>query len=79
MARRRMYGSADLVHGDGRHDPRGHARLLERVLERQAVHDRRQHADVVAGGALHAPRRRGQAAEDVAATDHHGDLDAQLG
>ena len=67
----------DLVHGDRGHDPGRHAGPLEGVLERQAVHDRREHADVVAGRAVHPARRGGQAAEDVAATDHDPDLDAE--
>ena len=35
----------DLVHGDRGHDPGGDTGSLEGVLERQAVHDRGQHAD----------------------------------
>ena len=54
----------------------GTAGLLEGVLEREPVHDRREHADVVAGRAVHAARRGGQPAEDVAAADHDADLDA---
>ena len=67
----------DLVHGDRGHDPGRDARALERVLEGEAVHDRGEHAHVVAGRPVHAPRRRGQPAEDVAATDHDADLDTQ--
>ena len=67
----------DLVHRDRGHDPGRDAGPLERVLEGQAVHDRREHADVVAGRAVHPARRRGQAAEDVAATDDDPDLDAE--
>ena len=67
----------DLVHRDRGHDPGRDTRPLERVLERQAVHDRREHADVVAGRPVHATRRRGQAAEDVAAADDDPDLDAE--
>ena len=55
----------------------GDAGLLERVLEGQAVHDRGQHPDVVAGRAVHALGRRGHAAEDVAAADDDADLDAE--
>ena len=47
-----------------------------RVLEGEAVHDGRQHADVVAGRAVHPAGRRGQPAEDVAAADDDADLDA---
>ena len=67
----------DLVHRDRGHDPGRHAGPLEGVLEREAVHDRRQHADVVAGRPVHAPRGGRQAAEDVAAADDDPDLDAQ--
>ena len=68
----------DLVHRDRGHDPGRDADPLEGVLEGEAVHDRREHADVVAGRPVHAARRGGQAAEDVAATDDDADLDAQL-
>ena len=52
----------DLVHRDRGHDPGRDAGPLERVLEGQAVHHRREHADVVAGRAVHAraPRRPGR-------------------
>ena len=76
MARRRMYGSATSCIADRGHDPRRHAGLLAGVLERQGVHDRGEHAHVVAGGALHAPGGGREAAEDVAAADDDGDLDA---
>ena len=51
---------------------------LERLLQRERVHDRGEHADVVGLGAVHALGRSGQAAEDVAAADDDGDLDAVL-
>ena len=72
-----MYGSATSFMPMAVMTRVGHARLLEGILEGERVHDRRQHAHVVAGGALHAPGGRGQTAEDVAATDHDGDLDAE--
>ncbi len=49
---------------------------LHRVLQRQRVDDARQHAHVVGAGAVHALGRRADAADDVAAADHDGDLDA---
>ena len=52
--------------------------LLEGVLERETVHDGREHADVVAGRAVHATRRGGQTAEDVATADHDANLDALI-
>ena len=51
--------------------------VLEGILQGQAVHDRGEHADVVAGRPVHALGRRGEAAEDVAAADDDADLDAQ--
>ena len=37
-----------------------------------------EHAHVVGAGAVHAARRAGHAAEDVAAADHDRDLDAEV-
>ena len=51
--------------------------LLEGVLQRQRVHDGGEHADVVGLRAVHALGRGGDAAEDVAAADDDGDLDAR--
>src|SRR3954447_10470632 len=67
----------DLVHRDGGHHPCRDAGALESVLEREAVHDRCQHPDVVAGRAVHPPRGWCETAEDVAATDDDADLDAE--
>ena len=66
----------DGAHLDRRDDARDHALLLERVLQRQRVDDRREHAHVVGGGAVHAARAGRDAAEDVAAADDDGRLDA---
>ena len=66
----------DLVHRDRAHDAGRRLRPLDRVLERQAVHDGREHADVVARRAVHALGGGRQAAEDVAAADDDADLDA---
>jgi hypothetical protein len=66
------------AHFDGGYDARQHAGLFEGVLQRQAVDHRRQHAHVVGGGAVHAPGARHEAAEDVAAPDDDGRLDAEL-
>ena len=52
--------------------------LLERVLQRQGVDDRRQHAHVIGRGAIHALGAGGQAAEQVAAADDDAGLDAEL-
>ena len=69
-----MYGSATILHLDGRHDAREDALRLHRVLEGERVHDGGEHADVVGLGAVHAPCGGGEPAEDVPATDHDGDL-----
>ena len=50
------------------------AELLQRILKRQRVHHRRQHAHVIGGCAVEALRRRGHAAEDVAAADDQAEL-----
>jgi len=78
------HGAApDIRLGDLRHLDRGHrsrrdAGSLERVLQRQGVDERGQHAHEVAGCAIEASLGRGQAAEDVASADHHRDLHAHL-
>ena len=51
-------GLGDLRDRDRRLHARDRAGALERVLERQRVQDRGEHAHVVAGGAVHARRRR---------------------
>ena len=75
--------AADVGLGDlGDRDRRLHARvdalLLERVLQRQRVEDGGEHAHVVGGGAVHARRGAGEAAEDVAGADDDRDLDAAI-
>jgi hypothetical protein len=67
----------DRAHLDGSEHARGHAVLLERVLQRERVDDRRQHAHVVGGRAVHAARAGRQATEDVAAADDDGGLHAE--
>ena len=54
----------------------GMPRFSSALLHGQGVHHGGQHADVVGLGALHAGGGAGDAAEDVAAADHHADLDA---
>ena len=49
---------------------------FEGVLQRQGVHDRGQHADVVGLRAVHALGGAGHAAEDVAAAHDDGQLHA---
>ena len=67
-----------LRHGDGALHPGGDAQLLQRVLQGQGVDDGGQHAHVIPGGPLDAVPAGGEAAKDIAAADHHHDLDAQL-
>jgi hypothetical protein len=66
-----MNGSHTLAIGYRRLHAGVDADLLQRVLHRERVHHRRQHPHVIAGRAIHAARRARDAAEDVAAADHH--------
>src|SRR5207247_1379540 len=54
------------------------AQLLERVLQRQGVDDRAQHAHVVTGGAVEAARGDLLAPEDVPSPHHQRDLDPEV-
>jgi hypothetical protein len=67
----------DLVHRDRAHHPGRDPDVLERVLERQAVHDRGKHPDVVARRPIHTAGCGSEAPKDVAASDHDSDLDAE--
>ena len=64
----------DLAHGDRREDAGLRAEALERVLDRQAVEEGREHAGIVGGCAVHPFRRRRHPAVDVPGTDHERDL-----
>ena len=55
------------------------ARLLHRELDGERIHDGGQHADRIGAGALDAGIGTLDAAKEVAAADHHGDLDAEPG
>ena len=66
----------DLGHLDRRLHPRGDVDLLQRVLQRQRVHDRGEHAHVVGAVAVDAGRL--PAAPDVAAAHHDRGLDAEV-
>jgi hypothetical protein len=68
----------DLAHGDGGLDAGVDASLLQEVLQREAVHDRAEHAHVVGTGVVHPALGQLGAAEVVAAADHDRDLDAGL-
>ena len=52
--------------------------MLERVLQRQRVDHRGEHAHVVGGRAVHALGAGREAAEQVAAADDDGGLHAEL-
>jgi hypothetical protein len=66
----------DLTHGDRGLDPGVDAFLLQEVLQRKAVHHDAEHAHVVGPGPVHPALLQLGTAEEVAATDHHGHLDA---
>ena len=75
--------AADVGLGDAGHlDRRLHTGVLpepfERVLERQCVHDRAEHADVIRLGGIHAAQGPGTTSPEVPATHHHGNVDAQI-
>ena len=73
-----MNGFGHLRHGDGALHARGHAELFQRILQRQRIDDRGQHAHVIARGALDAALAAGQSAKNIAAADDHHHLHAQL-
>src|SRR5690606_22316497 len=66
----------DLAHRDGCLHTRLDARLLQEVLQGQAVHHGAEHAHVVRAGAVHAGDAPLGAPEEVAATDDDGALHA---
>ena len=53
------------------------AELDERALQRQAVDDRREHAHVIRRRPIHPAMVSGQAAPDIATTDHDRRLDSE--
>ena len=73
---RRMYGSATSRTSIADETRVCAPRALERVLQRDRVQQRREHARVVGRGAVHPLGRGRHAAVDVAAADHDRDLDA---
>ena len=72
----RDVGLGDLAHRDRGLHARLDALLLEEVLQREAVHHGAEHAHVVGARAVHALLLQLGAAEEVAAADDDGDLDA---
>ncbi len=70
-------GLRDLVDAQGRLHARLHVGAAQRILQRQRVHQRREHAHVVGGGSIHPGGTGRDAAKDVAAADHDRDFDAE--
>ena len=70
-------GLRDLADLDGRHEPRRHRPLLERILQREPVDHRREEPHVVARDPVDPLRGRRHAPDDVAPAEHDGHLDAQ--
>src|SRR5579862_1427819 len=68
----------NLAHLERRLHARLRARAFERVLQRERIEQRREHACVVGGRALHPLRRRREAAVEVAAADDDRHTDAAL-
>ena len=71
---------SDFLHLNRRLQPRLYAGVLERVLQREAIDDSRQHPHVVCGGCLDRSTHSGElfAAEDVSATANDRELHAPL-
>jgi hypothetical protein len=70
-------GLDDLFDLQCRLNTRHHAHLAHGILQRQRIHDGRQHAHVVGSGAIHARGTGSDASKDVAPPDDHRELDAQ--
>ena len=68
---------ANRLHRDGRLHAGGHSAALQLVLHGERVNHRCEHAHVIRRCALHADRGARHAAKDVAAADHHANLDAE--
>ena len=63
------HGLAHLVHLDRRLDARFDAKLLQRILHRKRVHDRREHTHIIGLRAVHALRSARHPAEDITAAN----------
>src|ERR1039458_6566813 len=77
------YGAAanvrlgDLIHEDSAHHTALDAALFQCILHGDGVDDRREHAHVVSGHAVHLLGLLGHAAEDVASPPDYADFHAQ--
>ena len=68
----------DLTHLDGTLHARIDIDVLQRALQGERVHDRREHSHVVRLCPIHALVASRKAAPDIAAADDDGDVDAVL-
>ena len=68
----------DLRHRDRALHARGRAEFFQRVLQRQRIDDRREHAHVIARRALDATLAAAQAAKNIPAADNHDHLHAEF-
>lgn len=71
-------GLGDLLDVEGGLNAGFDAVVAAGILKGHGVHDRGEHAHVVARGAVHAGRAERDAAEDVAAAHDDADLNAKL-
>ena len=67
-----------LSHGNRRLDASGLAFLLKEILQSQAVHDRTEHAHVIASATIDTRLLKFGASEEIAATRHDSDLNTLL-
>ena len=66
----------DLGHIDGRLHAALDPLLQQKVLQRERIHHRAEHAHVIRAGTVHAPLGQLRAAEEVAAANDDGDFGA---
>src|SRR5699024_2844973 len=74
----RNIGLGHLPHGDRRLNASVNAELFEEILQRQAVHDRAEHAHVIGACSVDAVMLQLGTAEEVATANHDPDLDAAV-
>src|SRR5712692_2892216 len=60
----------NLFHLDGAQHAREHAFFFQRILKRQRIDDRREHAHVIAGGSVDLESLLSGPAENISAADH---------
>lgn len=68
----------NLIHADGADNAAMDTKGFQRGLHAKRVHHGRQHAHIVSGRTFHPLGASLKAAEDVAATDDHADLDTKV-